>query len=152
MGSSPRCRCPRCPWHTGRPGPSDLRSSHSYPKQYIRRIKTEDKAKVVASVWGEEFVQCLAALAVLDWSLWSVWRTGWIALLYDDLKEKDKFIIFFKIDLCLCFCIYPSSMPDNHKKQLRFSTLIPQLPLLWIVFALAATKRNFNWSKQLAIL
>ena len=30
-----------------------------------RRIKTEEKAKVVASVWGEEFIQFPAALAVL---------------------------------------------------------------------------------------
>ena len=30
-----------------------------------RRIKTEEKAKVVASVWGEEFIQFLAVLAVL---------------------------------------------------------------------------------------
>ena len=30
-----------------------------------RRIKTEAKAKVVASVWGPEFIQFLAALAVL---------------------------------------------------------------------------------------
>ena len=28
-----------------------------------RRIETEGKAKVVASVWGAEFVQSLAALA-----------------------------------------------------------------------------------------
>ena len=30
-----------------------------------RRINPEERAKVVASVWGEEFVQLLAALAVL---------------------------------------------------------------------------------------
>ena len=30
-----------------------------------RRIKTSEKAKVVASVWGKEFIQFLAALAVL---------------------------------------------------------------------------------------
>ena len=30
-----------------------------------RRIELEDKAKVVASVWGTEFVQFLAALARL---------------------------------------------------------------------------------------
>ena len=30
-----------------------------------RRIKTEAKAKVVTCVWGEEFIQFLAALAVL---------------------------------------------------------------------------------------
>ena len=31
-----------------------------------RRIETEGKAKVVVSVWGAEFVQFLAALAVLS--------------------------------------------------------------------------------------
>ena len=30
-----------------------------------RRIKTEEKAKIVASVWGEDFIKFLAALAVL---------------------------------------------------------------------------------------
>ena len=30
-----------------------------------RRIKTEEKAKVVASVWKDEFIQFLATLAVL---------------------------------------------------------------------------------------
>ena len=30
-----------------------------------RRIKTEEKAKVVVSVWGEEFIQFLAATAIL---------------------------------------------------------------------------------------
>ena len=30
-----------------------------------RRIKTEEKAKVVASLWGAEFIQFLAALAIL---------------------------------------------------------------------------------------
>ena len=34
-------------------------------KRHRIRIKTEEKAKVVASVWGEEFIQFLAALAVL---------------------------------------------------------------------------------------
>ena len=34
----------------------------------VRRIELEDKAKVVASVRGAEFVQFLAALAVLLWS------------------------------------------------------------------------------------
>ena len=90
-----------------------------------RRIKTEAKAKVVASVWGAEFIQFLAAPAVFP-------RTILIMneLQQDDLKEKDKFIQFFKIvlgeiasvarnlinspnrndDLCLCVRIYPSSM------------------------------------------
>ena len=36
--------------------------------QHRRRMGTEEKAKVVASVWGTEFVQFLATLAVLPWS------------------------------------------------------------------------------------
>ena len=33
------------------------------PSNHRRRIKTEEKAKVVASVWGKEFIQFLAVLA-----------------------------------------------------------------------------------------
>ena len=35
-----------------------------------RRIKTEEKAKVVAAVWGKELIQFLAALAILDQNEW----------------------------------------------------------------------------------
>ena len=35
-----------------------------------RRIEREAKAKVVASVWGADFVQFLATLAVLPRSIW----------------------------------------------------------------------------------
>ena len=35
-----------------------------------RRMELEDKVKLVAFVWGAEFVQFLAALAVLPWSFW----------------------------------------------------------------------------------
>ena len=41
----------------------------AYRISHRRRIELEDKAKVVASVWGTEFVQFLAALAVLPWSI-----------------------------------------------------------------------------------
>ena len=56
-----------------------------------RRIKTEAKAKVVASFLREEFIQFLAALAILlgRFELWD-------ELHHDDLKEKDEFISFFK--------------------------------------------------------
>ena len=42
-------------------------------EDHTRRIEKEGKAKVVASPWGgggAEFVQFLAALAVLPWSMW----------------------------------------------------------------------------------
>ena len=34
-----------------------------------RRMEFEDKAKVVGSIWGSEFVPFLAVLAVLPWSI-----------------------------------------------------------------------------------
>ena len=41
--------------------------------KHRRRMEREEKAKVVASVWGgggKDFVQFLSALAVLPWSIW----------------------------------------------------------------------------------
>ena len=35
-----------------------------------RRIKTEEKAKDIVVVWGAEFIQFLAALAILSRSMW----------------------------------------------------------------------------------
>ena len=32
---------------------------------HIRRINTEEKAKVIAAVWGAEFIRFLAELAIL---------------------------------------------------------------------------------------
>ena len=34
-----------------------------------RRIKTEEKTKVEAFVWGKEFIKFFAALAVLHWTI-----------------------------------------------------------------------------------
>ena len=48
------------------------------------RINTEEKAKVVAAVWGTEFLQFLSVMAVLHW---------------DELKEKNEIVLFFKIFL-----------------------------------------------------
>ena len=46
-------------------------------------METEAKAKVVAPVWGTEFIQFLAALAILPRSI---------------LEEYNEFNIFFQID------------------------------------------------------
>ena len=35
------------------------------PLPHRRRIKTEEKAKVVAAAWGAKLIQFLAALAIL---------------------------------------------------------------------------------------
>ena len=49
------------------------------PPNNTRRIKTEEKAKVVAAVWGREFIQFITALAILH---------------QNDFKEKDEFFLF----------------------------------------------------------
>ena len=38
-------------------------------KRHRRKLKTEANAKVVASVFGTEFIQFFAALAVLHWTI-----------------------------------------------------------------------------------
>ena len=40
------------------------------PIKHRRRMETDAKAKVVASVWGANFIQFLAALPVLPRSIW----------------------------------------------------------------------------------
>ena len=40
-----------------------------YGSRHRRKMETEGKAKVVASVWGPKFVQFFAALAVLSRSI-----------------------------------------------------------------------------------
>ena len=76
---------------------------HKHQQDYVqiltvstRRITTEEKAKVVAAGWGAEFIQFLAALAILPRTILknSVARNL--------IKQSD--------DLCIFFCLYPSSM------------------------------------------
>ena len=45
--------------------PADRIAQDSNPILSLKRKKTEEKAKVVAPVWEEEFIQFLAAIAVL---------------------------------------------------------------------------------------
>ena len=59
-----------------------------------RRIHTEEKAKVVAAVWGTGFIQFIAVLAALH---------------YDDFEEYDELILFFKS--CWCNSSYSSNCP-----------------------------------------
>ena len=60
-----------------------------------RRIKTAEKAKVVASVRGEEFIQYLTALAVLHKTI----LNNSDELHQDDLKQKDELTLLFNIVL-----------------------------------------------------
>ena len=61
------------PQNTGRKqiiGIFHIRCERTYHR---RRIKTEEKEQVVASVWGQEFTQFLAALAVLLRTIFNNW-------------------------------------------------------------------------------
>ena len=105
------------------------------------RIKIEEKAKVVAAVWGQnQFISpCLATLLQQDDlknrmnCTGMIWRIGWIAP--GQHEEKDEFIPFFKSSLCkiasaernwinsfpltaattfvFLFFLYPSSMTES---------------------------------------
>ena len=77
-----------------------------------RRIYTENKAKVVAAVWGTEFIEFLATLAILHQDDMKkrinctrmIWRKGWISPgLYEESMNQDdvkKRILFFKSPWC----------------------------------------------------
>ena len=79
-----------------------------------RRIKTEEKAKVVASVWEEEIIQVIAPLrvAVLHWTILIIGR-----LHLDDLKENDEFILFFKIVLGKIASTARNILPPKQKRR-----------------------------------
>ena len=92
-----------------------------------RRIKTEEKTKVVASVWGEEFIQFLAVLAVGRFLIIGWIAPGWferkglihpflqIVLKQNSSKEFNKFFPpNGNDDLWLFICLYPSSMICYH--------------------------------------
>ena len=50
-------------------------------------METEAKAKVVASVWGAEFIQFLAALAVLPRSIWKKRLNSFFAFKLTEAKQ-----------------------------------------------------------------
>ena len=56
------------------------------PLYHRRRIKTDEKAKVVAAVWGTELIQNLAELAIpLGW--FEGWLEKWLLGKMDALKK-----------------------------------------------------------------
>ena len=93
-------------------------------------MELEDKAKVVASVWGAEFVQFPAALAVLPRSIWKkrlnsaglfgkkLLNQPCLSKLLRQNSKRGKELNKFcppnrRDDLCLAFCFNPSSMPKG---------------------------------------
>ena len=127
----------------------------------IRKIYTEEKAKVVASVLGEEFIQFLAAQAIFQ---------------QEELKNRLICTLFFNSswcskelkqfcpprssdDLCLLFCLNLSSMVWKHaslsigwcnfaKKVRKFEKF--RMIIIIIVYyfrVLTATKKYINLSQ-----
>ena len=87
------------------------KSAGERAREHRRRIYTEEKAKVVAAVWGTEFIQFLAALAVLHQDdkkkrmkcTRIKWKKGWIHRILQIVLVSNSID-----DLCLLFCINPS--------------------------------------------
>ena len=93
-----------------------------------KRINTEEKPKVVTAVWGMEFIKHSCRASCFELGRFEkrmnctrmIWRKGWIYFLFfkivlmqNSLRSK-KWNTFCPPnncdDLCLFFCIYPSSM------------------------------------------
>ena len=72
-----------------------------------RRIKTEEKAEVVASVWvGKNFNQLLTALAVLHRMIWLI---GWIAPgWFETFAFSSVFILLHSM-----YCTYDTELTKN---------------------------------------
>ena len=93
--------------------------TYPFARDHRRRIKTEEKAKVVPAVWGTEFIQFLAALAVLDQDDMKIrmnctrmiWKKGLILLLYatPHLTAHSK-----RLHIWMC-----------NKSKITFSLLLP---------------------------
>ena len=97
------------------------------PGDNRRTINTEEKARVLTAVWGTAFIQLIVALTrtilIFGW-IAPGWfeRKGWIhpilqIVLVQNIyhrKEMNKFCPpNSSDDLCLFFCIYPSSMLET---------------------------------------
>ena len=90
--------------------------------KHRRRLEIEAKAKFVASVWGADFVQFLAALVVLPELPRSIWKKRMNST--DSSKPTEAKQLEWQgieqnlppnrpDDLCLSFSLHPSSMVWN---------------------------------------
>ena len=87
-------------------------------------VKRDAKAKVVASVWGPDYVQFLATLAVLPRSIWNNRMNSTVSSNTKEAKHLARQGTEQNLppppnrsdDLCLCFSLHPSSMcaPHHH--------------------------------------
>ena len=100
-------------------------------------MELEDKAKVVAYVWGTKCVQFLAALDILPRTIINKrmnssfsFKSSWYISSYSSNrptakqlyrgKELDKFCpANSSDDLCLLFCIYPASIGGGKGLELQ---------------------------------
>ena len=92
------------------------------PSDHSRRINTEEKAKVVTSVWEAEFIKFLAALAILPRTIFKIrmnssfsFKSFWCNSSYNSYHPgqnsyRGKELNRSFDDICLFFCLYPSSM------------------------------------------
>ena len=79
-------------------------------------MEREDKAKVVASVWGLKIIQFLAGLAVFPMSIWKKRLNSSFSSKSIEAKQlawqgiEQIWPANRRDDLCLVFCFHPSSM------------------------------------------
>ena len=118
----------KCSWV----GTATCSTPQNISRKDWRRINTEEKAKVVAAVWGDRIA----------------WRIGWIGPGW--FEENNEFFLFFKIvqvqnswrgkelnkfcppkssdDLCLFFCNYSSSMTERKQRLQEIHSWVVRSP------------------------
>ena len=97
-----------------------------------RKMETEEKENIVASVWWAKCIQYFAALAVLLRSLRKKRMNSTFSSKSTEVKQLARQGIqqIFpqknrRDDLCLCFCLHPFSMESAH---LHLPSLYPPPP------------------------
>ena len=123
-----------------------------------RRAKTEEKAKVVASVvWGEEFIPCRASCFALDdlnyrMSCSRIIGKKRMNLFYSSKSSRQGSEKILRPphpnrrdDLCLIFCLYPCSMTVSTYIFMCVGDATGRGPYL---FGLAATAADTRYKQM----
>ena len=140
--------------------------------QHRRRIKTEEKAKGADSVWGEEFIQFLAALAISSW----LWRKGlihpflltnpgaihpiiqivqcktasaarnWIKLFPPN--RSDDLCLFFVFFLLLCSTEASCIQDISYQHESWFADLLYRdITTVYILCTVYSLGKSFDWCR-----
>ena len=103
-------------------------SKNQYTFSHRRRIELEDKAKVVASVWGAKFVQFLDSLAVLPRLIWKNRMNLTFMLRFITSWQINNYYYYYYYYILALYC--PKSLthsPEQLREMLRLFDTVETL-------------------------